>query len=496
MRSKVLSQLVMPAASALTPFKTWSYLKEMCQSDFESPQRQRTHRMALIRELLVHAYREVDIYRAALDRAGVDPIEVAYPRTFMRLPITSKNDLRTGFPDRQVARSARSGWLRYSNTTGTMGRPLILVQDVADVSWKYASILRSRVLAGVDPMGTQVRISPNECQPCLPQGDSPERIWPLQEDRAAPGRRSAMFLFLERQVISPLFHRRIRLDPFWEGSGVSGPVDYGAYLRRIDELAPEVLSLYPLYALLLAKHLRRTGDSPPRVTGVIDFYGGVCTPKLRKLVHEAFAVPTAQACGSCEFARYAASCTEDLDRMHLAEGYCYVEAVRPDGGLCASGELGNLIVTSLHSQAMPIIRLEPGDVGRIIEDACACGRRSRRLTHGGRIQALIKNADGDWVTAADLWDELLFIPGVELFQLVQKTRKKYLLRIIPEPDRALDVDALQSVLERLLGRDAQVEREVVPGLVPEASGKLQLVKSNTFEAFRPVQVAARDIPVN
>ncbi|MFT7621639.1 MAG: phenylacetate-CoA ligase [Myxococcota bacterium] len=471
-------------------------MEAMCNSEFEPLQRQRMHRMALIRELLVHSYREVELYRQGLDRAGVDPVEVSYPRNFSRVPVTSKNDLRSGFPDRQLARGYRHKALRYSNTSGTTGQPLLLIQDIKDISFKYASILRSRRVAGVDPMGSQARITPNECQPCLPDGESPSLSSPLSRDRSGPGTRASLFVFLERSVVNPFFHQRLMLDPFWLGPAISSPVDYDRWLKQVNDYEPDILSMYPLYAMILAKHIRRTGATPPRIKGMIDFSGGISTPAMRKYIEEAFGIRTAQSCGGCEFARYASSCPEDPDRMHLAESYCYVETARADGTMCSPGELGNLVVTSLHSHAMPIIRLEPGDVGRIIEEPCSCGRRSRRLEHHGRIQALIRTEDGRWVSGREVWDKLLLIRGLEMFQLVQRKPNRYLLRVVPQPDSRLDQRGLDAALEALLGKNAKIEQEITTGLKPERSGKLQLVKSCTFEAFRVQDARRQPIPVN
>jgi phenylacetate-CoA ligase len=495
-RRALLEHIIFPAAASVTPFKSWQYMHDMCASEFEPLERQRAHRMGLVRQLLVHAHREVDLYRQALDRAGIDPIDISQARKFAMVPITSKDDLRTGFPDRQLARSFRGRGLRYSNTSGTTGAPLLLIQDVRDIAMKYASILRSRKVAGVNPLSTQVRITPNECQPALPTGLSPTRFNPLHRDHTTPGRRAALFVFLEKQLVNPIVHARHMLAPFWKGPGGSGAVDYDHYLDQLDALRPEVLSIYPLYALLLAKHLRRTGRKPPRIERLIDFSGALAPPSLSRFVSETFGVATAQSCGGCEFARYGASCPDDPARMHLAESYAYVETIRDDGTLCAPGELGNLIVTSLHSWAMPIIRLEPGDVGRIIEEPCTCGRKSRRLLHGGRVQSLIRNADGRWVTAAEIWDALLLIPGLELFQLHQYSESRYELRVLPSPGSSVDAGALDTALGALFGASATVERVEVSAIPTESSGKLQLVKSCTFEDFRPASARTRRVPIN
>lgn len=182
--------------------------------------------------------------------------------------------------------------------------------------------------------------------------------------------------------------------------------------------------------------------------------------------------------------------------MHIAETYCYVETVRPDGTLCAPGELGNVIVTSLHSHAMPIIRLEPGDVARIIEDPCTCGRRSRRIQHEGRIQACMRVPDGRWVTGREVWDRLLFVKGLELFQLIQRSIDRALVRVIESPGESLDKDDLMHHLLELMGPEVTFDIQVVPSIKPERSGKIQLVKSNTFEDFRVKDARRKGIPVN
>ncbi len=133
----------------------------------------------------------------------------------------------------------------------------------------------------------------------------------------------------------------------------------------------------------------------------------------------------------------------------------------------------------------------------MIEDRCECGRRSRRLEHGGRLQSLIFNGDGRWVTGAEIWDRLLFVPGVSLFQLQQKSRHQYDLLLMLENGSTLDETALSDELRHLLGEDAKVNQHIVSHLVTEASGKLQLVKSNTFEQFRAGASSQRpSVPIN
>jgi len=493
MRKTLLQQILMPAVSSLTPFKSWQYLKEMCAADFEPLDVQRGRREELLAEVLSFAYDETELYREKLDSIGISPQAAAQSDIFPRVSATTKQDLRTGFPARQLARSYRSAWLRYSNTSGTSGYPLQLIQDLQDICYKYAAILRSRMVAGVDPLGLQVRITPNECQPFVP-----EKAGRIGGDcsKLMPGRHAAFFKLLERQVLNRWFHRRYMLDPFWRHAAKGQGVDYSSYIKEIDRLRPDLLVIYPLYALLLAKHMRRTGTPAPRIRGIIDFSGGLCTPNVREFISQSFGVRTSQCCGGCEFSRYGASCEADPDRMHLAETHCYVETVHSDGSACEPGELGNLLVTNLHGRAMPIIRLESGDVGRIVEEPCECGRLSRRIEHAGRIQGMILNADGQWVASREIEQELLLVQGMELFQLVQQSPDQYELHVIPEPGERIDEAAVDQSLGRLLGASARIKKVRQATIHPEASWKLMLVKSNTFEEFRVASARRGKVPIN
>ena len=108
----------------------------------------------------------------------------------------------------------------------------------------------------------------------------------------------------------------------------------------------------------------------------------------------------------------------------------------------------------------------------------------------------MRTADGRWVSAREVWEALLFVKGVELFQLIQRDEKNYDLRILPKPGVRLDTDQLGSALEGLLGKKAKVQQTTVDRIDPEASGKLQLVKSATFEEFRPQSAREKRVPIN
>ncbi|MFH1469533.1 MAG: hypothetical protein ABIO70_34430 [Pseudomonadota bacterium] len=491
LKRALLGRVILPAAGWLGPLDSVARMEAMLAADAMPPAAREALVLQRLRELVAHAARETVHYREALAGTGLEGGDLGSLADVVRLPVTTKADLRRGFPERQLARARRGRWLRWSNTSGTTGRPLVLAQDAADISAKYASKLWSRRVAGVDPLGRVTRMTPNECQPCLPSG---ERGLSLRSLARAPG--PTAYLFIEDALVNRLVHGRAMLPPLLQHGRLPAPWELDRCLERIETEAPDLLVIYPLFARLLARHVLASGRRPPRLPGILDFSGGLLTPAMRAQIEAGFGVRSVQCCGGCEFARYGAACPDDPDHLHLAETHCHLEILRPDGVPCAPGELGNVIVTSLHSRALPVLRLEPGDVGRLIVAPCTCGRTTRRLQHEGRVHGLLRTAEGRWVSAREVWDALLALEGVELFQLRQRSSRAYELDVLAARHEALDEEAVRGKLEGLLGVGAEIALRRVESILPEASGKLQLVKSFTYEEFRVVGARRSAVPVN
>ena len=61
--------------------------------------------------------------------------------------------------------------------------------------------------------------------------------------------------------------------------------------------------------------------------------------------------------------------------LHIAEDHFLAEIIDPDTGeLLPRGEQGELVLTSLTKEALPLLRYRTGDISAIIDEPCACGR--------------------------------------------------------------------------------------------------------------------------
>jgi phenylacetate-CoA ligase len=152
-----------------------------------------------------------------------------------------------------------------------------------------------------------------------------------------------------------------------------------------------------------------------------------------------------------------------------------IEILR-DGEPVANGQIGELVITDLMNEAMPIIRYRVGDVGRWVDGDCRCGGRYRRLEILGRIQETFSYHD-QWIPPSSIVDAVLGDPQVINFRLEQLDRNRFQLLLVPAiPGTSLQGDVIGDRIANLLGNDVKVRSKTVPWLRPETNGKFQFVR--------------------
>ena len=489
MWSFLVRNVIMPATSVLTRHKAWRYYRQYAKGDYDPPEERDARVLAKLKAIVAHAYENTGLYRQKLDTAGITPGDIESLDDFRRIPATTKHEFRAHFPQGAIAENYKGKRLRWSNTSGTTGKPFMLVQDIDDINCKYAVRLRARALEGSFVGDRTVRTTPNECQPCLESGNVTDKsMWEYFKSQAIHGgsQSAEYFVFIEKKLVNPFIHRRLMLPPIADEPGEMGDSSFEYYLTEIERYKPRLWTVYPLYAYLIARYIRRTGRSVPKV-GIIDLSGGVASATMRQVISDVFGAPCYESYGGCEFGRYANECEARSGKMHLVEDHVFVDVVKPDGSLAEDGELGNQIVTSLTNYAMPTIRLEQGDTVVPHGRQCACGRTSRLVDVRGRMQTLLVRPDRECFTEKDVLAALLEQPGVEWFQLVQRAPEVFELRVIPTPGaEPYDARALTQVLAGMVGDGIEVDVQTVDHIGQEPSGKYMHVKSSTFNAFRCV----------
>jgi len=146
------------------------------------------------------------------------------------------------------------------------------------------------------------------------------------------------------------------------------------------------------------------------------------------------------------------------DGFHYWEDSVYVEVVSPDTGEpLEDGEIGEIVVTSLLREAMPIIRYRTGDMGFISREKCDCGCTAPRVWIIGRKERTLMLLDGVKVPVSHIIDLLSSIEGViPSFRLIiTRTEGKEILDFEVEvlPGYEVDPEFIQEKIKYSLSPD-------------------------------------------
>lgn len=160
-----------------------------------------------------------------------------------------------------------------------------------------------------------------------------------------------------------------------------GPGNTDKQLRMMVDMESTVLCATSSYALLLAEEIakRGIGDKIKLKKGIIgsERWGD----KMRKRIANELGVKLYDIYGLTEVygPGIAISCEHECG-MHYWDDYVYIEIVDPKTGKnLPDGEIGEIVITTLHKEGAPLIRYRTHDLSRIIPGECPCGSKYPRI---------------------------------------------------------------------------------------------------------------------
>jgi len=332
--------------------------REMVWNDVETVTREElTERQNdRLRETVRRAYDNVDFYRERLDEAGVDPEGIRSVEDVAKLPFTTKEDFRDEYPDGLFAVDMEEV-RRIHASSGTTGKPKIVSYTDADLDvWKEA-MARSLYAAGVRP------------------GDTVQNAYGYGLFTGGLG-----------------FHDGIEKL----GATVipTGGGNTGRQIDTLQDLESDALACTPSYCLYLAEAAQERGLDPrefPVSTVIIG--AEPFTDAMREEIEAALDVTAIDIYGLSEIVGPGVSveCAEAQEGLHVWEDLFYPEVVDPETGeVLEDGEEGELVLTTLAKEALPVLRYRTGDVTRLHRETCSCGRTAVRMDNvTGRTDDLI-----------------------------------------------------------------------------------------------------------
>ncbi|MFB6235087.1 MAG: phenylacetate--CoA ligase PaaK [Halopenitus sp.] len=298
-----------------------------------------------LRETVTRAYEEVPFYRDAFDAAGVDPTEIATVDDLDRLPFTTKDDFRAEYPDGLFA----VDWTdvgRIHASSGTTGTPKIVAYTQDDLDVWSEVMARSLSIGGVD--------ADDVVQNAYGYG---------------------------------LFTGGLGFHDGAEALGAAvvptGGGDTAKQIRMLQDLESDVLCCTPSYCLYLAEACEERGIDPGDLAVSTVLIGAEpFTDAMRAEIESALDVTAIDVYGLSEIIGPGVSveCADQQAGLHVWEDHFYPEVVDPEtGDRLPPGEEGELVLTTLTKEALPVVRYRTGDVTTLYEAPCDCGRTAVRM---------------------------------------------------------------------------------------------------------------------
>ena len=341
-----------------------------------------------LKSVVEKVYKNVPFYEKKFKQAGITPQDILSLKDLAKLPTTKKQDLRDNYPFGLFA-VPLDEVVRVHASSGTTGKPTVVGYTARDIETWSDLMARDFVMVGVK------------------KGD--------------------------------IFQNAVNYGFFTGGLGVhygiermgamAVPSGVGNTERQLEimmDFGVTVLHCTPSYALYLAETAKAKGVVEKLKLRIGCFGAEPWSDESRKELEETLHIKAYDSYGLSEMMGpgVAFECQEQ-NGLHIWEDHFLIEILDKNEQPCAPGEPGELVITSLTKEAMPLIRYHTGDVTYIMEEKCPCGRTSRKLHRFlGRADDMLI-VRGINVFPSQIEDVLVSIPEIGNYFQVVVDRKKH-----------------------------------------------------------------------
>ncbi|MBS1369326.1 MAG: phenylacetate--CoA ligase [Lentisphaeria bacterium] len=386
---------------------------------------------------------KVPFYRRKFEELKVSPESINSVDDLRRLPFTTKQDLRDAYPFGFFA-VPRAELARIHASSGTTGKPTFVGYTRNDLELWSGLCARFLVAGGLTP----------------------------------------------DQIVQVSFGYGLFTGGFGLHAGIERvgaavlPASSGNTQRQIlllEDAGINTLICTPSYALNLAETITAMGKKGKLALRYAHLGGEPWTEEMRTGIEEELGIRAFNNYGLSEIigpgvsGECAARCG-----MHIQEDQFLVECLNPETlEPVAEGEQGELVITSLHKEACPIIRYRTRDLARIESGPCACGRTTRRMSRiRGRSDDMMI-IRGVNVFPTQIEEALLRVDGTAPHFMIELSRPGNLDEASVKVEiRQQDFSDKMEEMHKLRDR---IGREVAA--ITGLHFNIELVEPNTLERF-------------
>ncbi|MCS7279872.1 MAG: phenylacetate--CoA ligase [Thermodesulfobacteriaceae bacterium] len=402
-----------------------------------------------LKNTLERIYEKVPVYRKKFQELGITPSHLKSLEDIIKFPFTTKEDLFIDYPYGLLAVPLEEV-VRVHTSSGTTGKPKAIFFSKKDLETSAELIARCLVMTGA-----------------------------TKED------------ILQNSMTYGLFTGALVMHYGAEKVGIlvipAGPGNTERQIELMKTFGTTLLHMTPSYALYVASVILEKGLIPQKDLKLKTAYLGAepYSEQTRRKIEEMLDIQVYNCYGLSEMngPGVGFECPYK-EGLHLWEDNFLVEIVHPETGEpVKEGEIGELVLTTLNREAMPLIRYRTRDLTRIISEPCACGR-----THI-RISRILGRSDDMFIVRGvnifpqQIEEVLMGIKGVaQNYQIVLENYDEMIVKV------EIDREFFDGRIERLLYLKNEITEKlrqtilvrpkvelVEPGTLPISEGKAKRV---------------------
>ena len=425
----------------------WSKEETLSRAEMETLQ------LSRLQETVARVYEKVPYYRAKMEQAGVKPQDIKSLADLQKLPFTTKQDMRDTYPFGLFA-VPQEELVRIHASSGTTGKPTVVGYTRGDLETWTDCVSRIACMGGAS--------AKDVAQICFGYG-----------------------------MFTGALGLHYGLEKIGAAIVPSSTGNSEKQLMYMKDFQTSLLVATPSYALRLAEVARENGINPETDLHIKTALVGseLLTDAMREEMHAAWGrdVKITSNYGMSELMGPGVSgeCLEHCG-MHVNEDYFIPEIIDSvTGEVLPVGEKGELVITCIKKEGLPLIRYRTKDITRLFYEPCKCGRTTCRMENlSGRSDDMLK-IRGVNVFPGQIEEVVLSIPELGPHYEIIVEREGYTDKLTVRVELNKETDSFaelqrienttRSKLKVILGLDAKIRLES-PNTLQRFEGKAKRVK--------------------
>jgi len=399
---------------------------------------------------LRHAYDNVAMYKKRFDDAGVHPDDLKSLSDLAKFPFTTKSDLRDHYPFGLFA-VPRQQIIRIHASSGTTGQATVVGYTKRDLDTWADLGARSLRAAG------------------LRKGDIVHNAYGYGLFTGGLGAHYGI--------------ERLGATVIPMGGGQTEK-----QVGLINDFRPDGIMVTPSYMLNILEQFNKQGLDPRESSLSVGVFGAEpWTNAMRLEVEQAFDMHAVDIYGLSEVMGpgVANECVETKDGLHIWEDHFYPEIINPETGeVCADGEPGELVFTTLTKEGLPMIRYRTRDLSRLLPGTARSMRRMEKITGRSDDMIILRGVN---VFPTQIEEQVMGTGGlapyfqIELYKAGRMDGMRVFVEMVPGAAGGASTAAAERMLAKRIKDIVGVSCEIIvgdPGSVARSEGKAVRVIDN------------------